>query len=478
MVAGSTFAGFQLGKAQSSPSSNFTISSGVYPGAPTYTIWTNGTYCYAKDAYGSIDYQGVNAGTVIQNAFNNPPTTGINNVLLIGAFTLTLASGQTYALNVPSNTTFEIDGKLTMANAYSATNAQFIQVVNRQNVEIFGGQGELDGNGINQASGSEMLSGIFVSGSTNVKIHDLYGHNFGYTQCNGWVINLGYGTQNFTIYNMICENCGTDGIALNNAAYGKVNNCQLDYNARYDTGGNGIWINSDHIVVSNIIGHYNGWGTVRVEAFDQSRSDVTLSNIQSYYDSVVGISIDKHASGSWTLSNVQLSNFYILGAGSTNNAGLEIVAPVAGQVFGITISNGKIDNSAGYDIHLSDVSDISIVAVDVSFSWYDGLSASSVTRLQVTSGVYTNNGLSGLYTASGLTLSSVTQSTISGVYAYDYGSPAKEAWGLREIDSSSVNIITGCNFNSPGTSGGISTVSAFTHVIATWNSTSWISAYP
>ena len=49
----------------------FTISSGVYPGAPTYTVFTNGVgNYYAKNAYGVIDYSSTSASTVIQDAIN------------------------------------------------------------------------------------------------------------------------------------------------------------------------------------------------------------------------------------------------------------------------------------------------------------------------------------------------------------------------------------------------------------------------
>jgi hypothetical protein len=54
-----------------SPSSTFTISGGVYPGAPSYTIWREGDYYFAKDANGEIDFSGTNSTYVIQNAINN-----------------------------------------------------------------------------------------------------------------------------------------------------------------------------------------------------------------------------------------------------------------------------------------------------------------------------------------------------------------------------------------------------------------------
>jgi len=49
----------------------FTLSSGIYPGAPSYTIWREDTVYYAKNAYGVIDYSGTNASSVIYNVIAN-----------------------------------------------------------------------------------------------------------------------------------------------------------------------------------------------------------------------------------------------------------------------------------------------------------------------------------------------------------------------------------------------------------------------
>lgn len=50
--------------------STFWISSGVYPGAPSYTVWREGSMYFAKDAYGKIGFSGTNASQIIQNPLN------------------------------------------------------------------------------------------------------------------------------------------------------------------------------------------------------------------------------------------------------------------------------------------------------------------------------------------------------------------------------------------------------------------------
>lgn len=53
------------------PSSTFYISSGAYPGAPSYTIWKEGSNYFAKDANGLIAYSGTNFSDVMQNCIDN-----------------------------------------------------------------------------------------------------------------------------------------------------------------------------------------------------------------------------------------------------------------------------------------------------------------------------------------------------------------------------------------------------------------------
>lgn len=80
---------------------NFTISSGVYPGAPTYTVYTDGTgNYYAKNAYGQIDYTSTNAGTVISDAMATN-----KDVLLEGTCPLHMQSYKSIVLATNQNLT-------------------------------------------------------------------------------------------------------------------------------------------------------------------------------------------------------------------------------------------------------------------------------------------------------------------------------------------------------------------------------------
>lgn len=53
------------------PSSTFYISSGIYPGAPSYTIWKEGSNYFAKNRNGQLKYSGTNFSLVVNNAINS-----------------------------------------------------------------------------------------------------------------------------------------------------------------------------------------------------------------------------------------------------------------------------------------------------------------------------------------------------------------------------------------------------------------------
>jgi len=48
----------------------FTIGGGIYPGAPSYTIWREGNYYFAKNSSGAKEFSGTNASQVIRSVIN------------------------------------------------------------------------------------------------------------------------------------------------------------------------------------------------------------------------------------------------------------------------------------------------------------------------------------------------------------------------------------------------------------------------
>jgi len=94
------------------PTSTIWISPGVYPGAPSYTIWREGSNYFAKDAFGQIDYSGTNASDVIGDALAGLTAgrTWQEKVAIMGDITVTAP------ILVPSYVIIELDGKITLGN--------------------------------------------------------------------------------------------------------------------------------------------------------------------------------------------------------------------------------------------------------------------------------------------------------------------------------------------------------------------------
>jgi hypothetical protein len=170
-----------------SPSSAFTISSGVYPGAPSYTVWAEGATYYAKDSYGNISYSGTDAGTVIQSAIN---------ALTFGK--ILIKSGEYYVktLNLTGKKGITIEGELLPDKSMAGNNiGTALVLANNTNDDMFKKIEStedryaislrnlvLRGNKAYQTAGCGINFGGSGGGGTlavleNVKVYDFKGNN-------------------------------------------------------------------------------------------------------------------------------------------------------------------------------------------------------------------------------------------------------------------------------------------------------------
>jgi parallel beta-helix repeat protein len=71
------------------PTQTFTLSSGIYPGAPSYTVWREGSYYFAKDAFGKLAPSSTVFATVMQYAIDH----SLNGTIYLakGVYLLTMA---------------------------------------------------------------------------------------------------------------------------------------------------------------------------------------------------------------------------------------------------------------------------------------------------------------------------------------------------------------------------------------------------
>lgn len=70
-----------------SSSSKFTISGGQYPGAPSYTVYSDGSTYYAKNQYGAVSWSSTDAAYVINTALSAVGATGKGSVVCVSAIT-------------------------------------------------------------------------------------------------------------------------------------------------------------------------------------------------------------------------------------------------------------------------------------------------------------------------------------------------------------------------------------------------------
>lgn len=199
-------------KAQSSSALTMqTNSGGVYPGAPTYTIFSDGavtpTY-YAKDAYGAISWSSTNAAVPIQNGLN------------INYAKVALATGNfvcNSALTIPSfgHSSLMGQGRELSILSFTGTSGIVIDSANWWSISDL----SISGTIVSGAYGISILASTGANGYnlvSNVEIH-----NFD----QGIRIN---GLLSSTIENTHIYSCNTGMDFVNDTMNNEVNTVTID----------------------------------------------------------------------------------------------------------------------------------------------------------------------------------------------------------------------------------------------------------
>jgi len=97
-----------------SPNGTFTISKGFYPGAPSYTIWKEGSTYYAKNAYGAIDYSGTAA--ILNSSLNALANSGVI-YLKSGTYSTNLDFGSKTIILIGEGLNTVIDGNIDLGTS-------------------------------------------------------------------------------------------------------------------------------------------------------------------------------------------------------------------------------------------------------------------------------------------------------------------------------------------------------------------------
>ena len=255
------------------PSSTFTISPGIYPGAPSYTIWREGDYYFAKNSNGKIEFCGTNASQVIINAIQP------NSKIFLKAGVYTIDSTITKAVD---NVIIEGEGNGTIIkvadntpiNAFNITDVSGWVIRNLQ----------IDGNRANQVNQDDfnIQNGIMIGNAAgtsivtdvtieNVFIHSLWANGIMARSSNIQRLRIQHCTIKDTYGDGITVRLGQDVIISENTLI----NCGHVYQ---NFGGSGtkrhaIYIyGSNFIIANNIILNSGGDG---IEAYPLSNGTIT-----------------------------------------------------------------------------------------------------------------------------------------------------------------------------------------------------------
>jgi hypothetical protein len=171
--------------------STLTITGGIYPGAPSYTVWgESGTY-YAKGANGNIDWSSTNATYVIQSAISsttNPKTIfispGTYDIQLRytlqakwACFYENLANTKIIGSGI-DNTIFKLTSFTGGAGSY---NAVFLGAANTNNLTL--SDFTIDGSNIYPSGQSTVTTastvgyvyGCYIENSQNINVNNVKG---------------------------------------------------------------------------------------------------------------------------------------------------------------------------------------------------------------------------------------------------------------------------------------------------------------
>lgn len=404
------------------PSTTFYISSGVYPGAPSYTIWREGSNYFAKDSTGQIDYSGTNATDIIQNCVASDIS-----LVIIGAITL---DGEIF---LDDNMLIDLTNAEIIQDRAGFDYNAFLVAQGKHNIRIVGG--EYDGN---RAGGSTHHGIVIEQFSTNV-----------------------------TVQNVKIHNVWGSGIAVINSSY-----CKIVNNHIWDCGnptthyGPGIRLDGAshrNLISGNTIFENNEHG---IKEYGDCEENIISNNIvDTTYKTGISCSGLRSEVSENILRNCNWSSIYLSDSGYAT-------------VTGNTIFN---DNVGGYNNYAITGYSNNIISFNRIYGCYNGihaLSNSSVVGNWVYDATYYSIHTVGNYTVANSNIVRSTVNTARGIriqntyYSVFVGNSLVDLYyGIEEL-TSDYNVITSSDTHE--CTNGIIIVGGNTKVNLCWNASSWI----
>lgn len=253
-----------LGYVVAQSATTFTISQGVYPGAPSYTIWREGSTYYAKNAYGVLlsPSGSTNASQIINNARLELKSVG-GTILLMGVITITspilvsTGDGSYDGLNIVGESWIMQGGGIVTQGTLLQTSGAIdaIQIIGGASVVSGVSISNLAIRGSGKANGK---SGIVANITDQLQIHKVGIFNFENA------VSMYRSDAPHIYHNTFLVN--GYGLNLNSVIYGKI-----DGNDISDNDNDGVYLRSTYgtsygnkIINNNFIRNYRGVEVVNV----------------------------------------------------------------------------------------------------------------------------------------------------------------------------------------------------------------------
>jgi len=247
-----------------------TLTGGPYPGAPTYTVFTDGTNYYAKDAQGAIDFTSTDASIIVTDVLANnvvvlfsPGTFLFKTACVITNLQNFIIEGSGFGSYPPQllgETTFEkgFNGDLLTITYTTSSAANSFGL---ENFQVYGNDGLYSG------------QGIVIGGATygpynwwmqNVKIYNTAG--------NGLFVQNAHDHQLTNVF--VAEVQSGNGISYYNTYDWQWYGVESDCNTQI-AGYAAVCFNSSAGQING--GHFEGWRSFDVEAGTGS-SSISIAN--------------------------------------------------------------------------------------------------------------------------------------------------------------------------------------------------------
>jgi len=412
-------------------SATFTISQGIYPGAPGYTIWREESVYYAKNAYGSLT-SGTNFTTIINNALLSD-----NVYLKSGIYEL---NGVACNIKVPSNRVLEGEDKHTtlirlIGNAYvgMVVNDGYIGWLGDGNENITVRNISFDGGGTdpNGPDGSINFKGI-----TNLLIENVATYNSS---------NLSIDYIEIGLIRNILLNEHSGAIVGNRLGMGHTNYTTIENVRIYGSIGEGIYI--DYCFNNTFINNYiEGCADSGLELRTSSGFNTVIGN--TFVNNVNQIYLASH--------NNIISNNRI--QGGTNAIVIDYGAKYntisSNTIYGLSNSNGIMIQTAGTQYN-------AITANTLYDCGYGIRSQNTGNNTFLGNMIFScNYGIELLSSPRNILISNIANNGVYGIWEYSSG-------------TSDYNVIIGCAAIGNDVLN-IGKIGANSQVNLSWNGTTWI----